>query len=242
MARSVLFNLSTHFYPKHLLTQLIHLLLKQAASGTLGRLGGEVRSGDGWYVKSSRVIPGNDLYLSDPASSPLTVSASSSEVGVGELIQLHDDLENSQLPESTDTNNCNSKQAKRVNRILKNVDKDLARIKEREASRSLSPENTQFLNGVNDKNTVSLALSTPSPTSNSTNHFFSSTSGQKPGIKVINSSSKNENSWCSRSGLCCIGSIILAVIIICLIAYHFDHSKFLLSKEEKEHLVKKDDD
>ena len=60
--------------------------------------------------------------------------------------------------------NCNSKQAKKVNRILKNVDKDLARIKERELSRSLSPEGKQFLNGVNDTNTVSLNL-TSSPTS-----------------------------------------------------------------------------
>ena len=219
-------------------------MLKQAAVGTLGRLGGEVRSGNGWYVKSTGGIPGNELYLSDPASSPLTISASSSEVGIGELIQLQDDLESNKLPESSDTNNSNSKQAKRVNRILKNVDKDLARIKEREASRSLSPEDTQLLNGVNDQNTVSLALSTPSPTtSNTTNQFLSSSSEQqKPGIKVINSSSKNDNSWCSRSGLCCIGSIILAVIIICLIAYHFDHSKFLLSKDDSEHHFRNDDD
>ena len=178
--------------------------------------------------------------MSDAASSPLSVSATSSEVGVGELIQLQDDLESNQLNESSDANNCNSKQAKRVNRILKNVDKDLARIKEREASRSLSPEGRQFLDGVNDRNTVSLALSTPSPTLSTTNQFFSSTSEQKHGVKVINSSSSNENSWCSRSGICCISSIILAVILICLIAYHFDHAKFLISNRNNEQHVEKE--
>lgn len=211
---------------------LLTELLPEASSGTLGRLGGEVRSGDGWYVKSSGSIPGRDLYLSDPTSSPLSVSASSSEIGVGELIQLHDDVESNQIHENSDKN-CNSKQAKKVNRILKNVDKDLARIKERELSRSLSPEGKQLLNGVNDSNTVSLNLTSSSPTG--TKQFLNSTSGQKPGVKVINSSSNNENSWCSRSGICCISSIILAVIVICLIAYHFDHSKFLVSKESDEH-------
>ena len=96
----------------------------------------------------------------------------------------------------------------------------------------MSPDGKHFLNGVNDTNTVSLNL-TSSPTG--TKQFLNSTSGQKHGVNVINSSSNNENSWCSRSGICCISSIILAVIVICLIAYHFDHSKFLVSNENDEH-------
>ena len=171
--------------------------------------------------------------MSDPASSPLTASEASSEVGVGELIHFNDDLDNqtSYAANYNLPNNCHSKEAKRVNRMLKNVDKDLARIKERETSRSISPERAQPSNRINDVNTVAVSLSTPSPTmpSNNTNHFFSSTLGQqKSGVKIVNGTN-NENPWCSRSGLLCIGSIVLAVILICLIAYHFDHSKLFLN-------------
>jgi len=212
---------------------LLTELLPEASSGTFGRLGGETRSGDGWYVKSVVGEPKNDLYLTDPASSPLTNSAASSEVGVGELIRFQDDVDYESFNRGNynATNNCKSKEAKKVNKMLKNVDKDLARIKEREASRSISPERGPSLNIGNHANMVSLSLSTPSPTvsSNNTNQFFSSTLGQQSsGIKVINGN-KTENPWCSRSGFLCIGSIIMAVIIICLIAYHFDHSKLFLN-------------
>ena len=177
--------------------------------------------------------PKNDLYLTDPASSPLTNSAASSEVGVGELIRFQDDVdyESYNRGNYNAANNCKSKEAKKVNKMLKNVDKDLARIKEREASRSISPERGPSLNIGNPANMVSLSLSTPSPTvsSNNANQFFSSTLGQQSsGIKVINGN-KTENPWCSRGGFLCIGSIIMAVIIICLIAYHFDHSKLFLN-------------
>jgi len=207
-------------------------LLPEATTGTLGRLGGEVQSGDGWYVKSVVAEQGQDLYSSDPASSPLTASEASSEVGVGELIHIHDDMDNLQTDKAAyNSTNRSNKQSKKVNRMLKNVDKDLARIKEREASRSISPNLTQSAN-LSDPNTVSLALSTsPPPTISSSNEnlFFSSTLGQQNfSLKVINGTNK-ESPWCSRSALFCIASIVLAVIIICLIAYHFDHSKYFLN-------------
>jgi len=208
-------------------------ILPEATSGTLGRLGGEVRSTDGWYVKSVVGKKGHDPYLSDPTSSPLSASEASSEVGVGEVIHIHDDIDN--LPTEASpyisTNSSNNKQAKRVNRMLKNVDKDLARIKEREASRSISPNNTKSANLLEDPHTVSLALSTsPQPiTSNDVQQFFSSTLGQQSsGVKVTKSTHR-DNPWCTRSALFCIASIVLAVIIICLIAYHFDHTKYFLT-------------
>ena len=103
-----------------------------------------------------------DLYLTDPGSSPLTNSAASSEVGVGELIRLQDDIDYELCNGSSynATNKCNSKEAKKVNKILKNVDKDLARIKEREESRSISPDRGPSINLANNANMVSLSLST----------------------------------------------------------------------------------
>ena len=180
----------------------------------------------------------NDVYSSDVASSPLSVSEASSDVGIGELIHIEDDMDNetSAATGHNTKNHCNSKQAKKVNRILKNVDKDLARIKEREASRSISPDRLHSVDLTSD--TVSVALScTPSPTfaANDKNQFFGSNVGnQSSGVKVINDTN-NESSWFSRGGLLCFGSIILAVIIICLIAYHFDHSKLFLSNSSNHH-------
>ena len=86
------------------------------------------------------------------ASSPLSVSEASSDVGIGELIHIEDDMDNETSASTghNSRNHCNSKQAKKVNRILKNVDKDLARIKEREASRSISPDSSTGIGSTDE--------------------------------------------------------------------------------------------
>ena len=203
-------------------------------------MGGETKCSDGWYVKSNIGAVQHESCLSDPLSSPLTASEASSDVEVGALINIHeDDNQPVQVAEPNLTNN-HSKQAKRVNRMLKKVDKDLARIKERESSRSVSPDRSKssvHLNSVSP--TVSLSLSSspsPSLSPDGKNWFFGSMGQQKKNANVIHTGKHaNENNWCSRGGLCCIGLIVLAVIIICVIGYHFDHSRIFLSHPDDIH-------
>ena len=184
---------------------------------------------------------GPELCLSDQASSPLTASEASSEVGIGELINFQDDCDNQLLNAvgNYSKNKNNAKQTKRVSRILKNVDKDLAKIKERESSRSISPERSRSSNVANDTSTVSLSLSSsPSPTVGSNGEEFNFSPGSylehKTNVNLIHGRTR-DNPWCSKNGLFCIVSIILAVIIICLIAYHFDHSKIFQSHSHGHH-------
>ena len=125
--------------------------------------------------------------------------------------------------------------------MLKKVDKDLARIKERESSRSVSPDRSKpsiDLKSVSP--TVSLSLSSspsPSLSADGKNYFFGSTLGQqRKNVNVIHTGiNANESNWCSRGALCCIGLIVLAVIIICVIGYHFDHSRIFLSHPDDIH-------
>lgn len=180
--------------------------------------------------------PYESQYLSDEASSPLSASGNSSEVEVGELISLGKGTSQSWEHASSTTNNnttTTSKQAKRVNRILKNVDKDLARIKEREAS--VSPEQPKSKSQAGDSTISVPPTASPTMSNGGGNYFFDSNStlssnmSQTKELENVIHATGGESHWCSRSGLCCLGFILTAVAIICLIAYHFDHSKLFIS-------------
>ena len=203
-------------------------------------MGGETKCSEGWYVKSNIGAEQHESCLSDPLSSPLTASEASSDVEVGALINIHEDDNQPVQPAEPNLTNNHSKQAKRVNRMLKKVDKDLARIKERESSRSVSPDRSKssvHLSSVSP--TVSLSLSSsPSPSmSNDRKDYFVGRLGQlRTNTNVIHTDKHaNKNNLCSKGGLCCIGLIVLAVIIICVIGYHFDHSRIFLSHPEDIH-------
>ena len=196
-------------------------------------MGGETKCSDGWYVKTNIATVQHESCLSDPLSSPLSASEASSDVEVGTLINIHGDNQPVQAAEPNLTNN-HSKQAKRVNRMLKKVDKDLARIKERESSRSVSPDRSKssvHLSSVSPTVSLSLSSSPSQPLSpDGKNYFFDPLGQQRKNANVIHTGKHaKDNTWCSRGGLCCIGLIVLAVIIICVIGYHFDHSRIFLS-------------
>ena len=129
-----------------------------------------------------------------------------------------------------------SKQARRANRYLRNIDKELARIKEKTENRT-TPEREDGDDEAGAIEEGELRMSTMTSTGE-----YTTTKLLMPS-KVVHSN--NSSTWCSKSGLYCAFLIVISVVLILSLAYwlHMYHSQLFVShSDESVHHNQESDD
>ena len=153
---------------------------------------------NGWYVQSAA------------SSSTVQSSTPVSEADNGSQMDPLDIPTTHQLVDLGPDSPPVSKQTKKANKFLRNVDKDLARIKEKTERMSITPER-------DDELTLSTLTS----------------SGDFTTTKLVMPTTQREPGWCSKSGLCCLVMIVICVSAILAFAYLGYHSQLFVSHSEK---------
>jgi len=194
---------------------------------------------NGWYVRrhhNSSGGGGGGTLQSPQSSTTVQSSTPVSETtdGVASQLDPSDLVPVSQLidlgggaPPPLDTPPSQvSKEAKRANRFLRGIDKDLKRIKEKteEQQQRLSPDRA----GGEEEGELNLSMLTSSGDYMTT----------KLVMPVRHDQGGGAGSWCSKSGLCCALLIVISVMAIMALAHwlYFYHNDMFIS--HSEHMVR----
>lgn len=176
---------------------------------------------NGWYIRTNTTPTTG--YTSTTVQSSTPHSETGSQMDPLDVPVSHQLIDLGTTPPQVEPVGLHtaSKEAKKANRFLRGIDKDLARIKEKTERISTTPEREGEDGGDGELNLSSLTAS-----------------GDYMTTKLImphpNARGRHDDSWCSKSGLCCALLIVISVMAIMALAHwlYFNHKEVFIRDPE----------